>query len=172
MTTSEQNVINTLNSAASTYSRALQQAWERASLDAYKATNELTASQQRIMLNSGTRHSAVYQDWYDTVRVEADEAETIQRAAKANQTYREAVAEVAKEGQGSWEQSCESYQQAATAVNEAYVNATKEALLAYLAEIKGVWSGSDPQQLDAATLAKLAEATSYAACVAQTALQR
>jgi hypothetical protein len=170
MTTSDQ--INALNSAASTYNRALQKAWEHASLEAYKATNDLTANQQQILLNAGSRHSAVYQDWYDAVQVGTDQADVTQRAADANLKYREAVAEVNKEGQGNLEQSCEAYQKATAAVNEAYANANKEALLAYLAEIKGIWSGADPQQLDAATLAKLAEATSYAACVARTVLQR
>jgi hypothetical protein len=171
-TIDEQNAINALNNAASAYNRALQQAWERASQDAQKANNELTASQQRITSDAGSRHSAIYQDWSDAVRAGTDQTETAERAEKANLTYREAVTEIQKEGQGNWEQSCQAYRQAAAAVNEAYTNASKEALLAYLAEIKGIWSGTDPQQFDAATLAKLAEATNYAASVARTALQR
>ena len=106
------------------------------------------------------------------MRAGTDQTETAERAEKANLTYREAVTEDPKEGQGNWEQSCQATSRRRPRVNEAYTNATKEALLAYLAEIKGIWSGADPQQFDAATLAKLAEATSYAASVAQTALQR
>jgi excinuclease UvrABC ATPase subunit len=170
--TNEQNAINALNNAAGAYNRALQQAWERASLDAHKAANELNANQQRITLDARTRHSAVYQDWYDAVQAGADQTDPAQHAEKANLTYRDAVTEVNKEGQSNWQQSCQAYQDAATAVNEAYTNATKEALLAYLAEIKGIWSAADPQQFDAATLAKLAEATSYAAGAVGTVLQR
>lgn len=167
----EANAVNMLQSAACTYNRALQDAWERAALDASKAANEFSDGHQRIALNIGSSRSAAHRDWCEALRGVANHSEAAQRVEGANRAYRDALMATYKEGQGNWDQSVQAHQQAITAVNEAYVDATKAAFKAYLEEIKGIWGKSDLEQIDAATLAKLAEVTNHAAHVAHSILR-
>ena len=168
---SERNVIDELQNAGCSYNRALQQAWERASWDAHEATNKFADGQHRLTSDAGTRHSAAYQAWCEAMKDGANQADAAQHTENANSAYREALTGAQKETQEHWQELHQTHQQAATAVNEAYANAAKEALTGYLAAIKGIWSECDLDRFDAATLAKLAEATNHAASVARTILR-
>jgi hypothetical protein len=163
----EANAVNILHNASCAYNRALQNAWERASLDASKAANDLSESYQRIALNIGSSRSAAHRDWAEALRGATNQSEAAQRAEGANRSYHDALMTVFKEGQGNWDETVKAHQQAISAVNEAYADAAKAAFKAYLAEIKGIWDKSDLEQIDGAALAKLAEVTNYAAHVAQ-----
>ncbi len=163
----EANAVNILHKASCAYNRALQDAWERASLDASKAASDLAESHQRIALNIGSSRSAAYRDWAEALRGATNQSEAAQRAEGANRSYHDALMAVFKEGQGNWDETVKSHQQAIAAVNEAYADAAKAAFKAYLAEIKAIWDKSDLEQIDGATLAKLAEVTNYAAHAAQ-----
>lgn len=101
----------------------------------------------------------------------ANQADAAQHTENANSSYRDALTEAQKETQDQWKELHQTHQKTAAAVNEAYANAAKEALTGYLAAIKGIWSGCDLDRFDAATLAKLAEATNHAASVARTILR-
>ena len=166
------NAVNMLHNAACSYNRALQEAWERGALDASKAANELSDSHQRIALNVGSSRSAAHRDWCEALHGAANQSEAAERIEGANRSYRDALMAAFKENQGNWDQTIQAHQQTIAAVNEAYANAAKAAFKAYLEEIKGIWDKFDLEQIDLATLAKLAEVTNYAAHAAQSILQR
>lgn len=159
----ERNLVKELQNAGCNYQRALQQAWERAALDAWKAKTELADAQQRIVLNTGTQHSSAHGDWSSALRDVDIRAEGAARIEQVNQTYREKLATATTAGRSEWDQSHQNHRQALSAVAEAYAAATKEALKSYLSQIKAIWSDAEVDQIDAATLAKLAEATSHVA---------
>lgn len=169
--TPERTVVSNLHDASCAYNQAVQQAWQTAGQDAQKVASEFSQNHQRLTLDAGARHSAAYQAWCDAMKDEA-EADATLRAEKANRIYRDALTEGQKEGQGHWQQLRQTHQEAVAAVNEAYTKAAKEALAGYLVAIKEIWSGFEPDEVDAAALAKLAEATNYAASVAPTILGR
>lgn len=161
-TTPAADVISALQNASCNYTRALQNAWQRASLDASQAANDLSDSQQRLLFEAGNRRSAAYQQWCEAVRDGGNKADD-----NANRAYRDAVTAASQDAQGNWQKTHQTHQEAVTAVNQGYANAAQEALQAYLAELKGIWSGANLEVLDAQTLSRLAEATHYAAYAAR-----
>jgi hypothetical protein len=158
----DQTLADELSEARRDYCLAVHRAWVDATLDWRKAYAVFAAAQHRITLDARLRQASAYRAWFRSAQDARPEAGG-SLPGQRYETYHRAIEEAVRTERNDWDQAQQAYRLAQSAVTEAHITATQDALKTYLAQIQAIWGRTDIASADAVGLAHLAWASGHAA---------
>lgn len=153
-----------LEAAWAEYGHAVQEAWQRAAKEASLANLQAHIGRQQIVSQTRHRQIAAGEEWAKSVHgIDAASPDAASAVAEAAEAYQDGLRAAEKSGGAEWQASFTAQHAALAAIGEAYRTTIKGAYENYLARLKTAWGAVDPASICPGGLARLAQATGWAA---------